>query len=113
MQQNQTAVGWGVIGLGGVVVQQIAPAIVGSTHSKLVGCVGSTPETLPTLTMQPPPWRTRQGTTARRRQPAPGTQANLDPDLGFREELLFADENDFLTGVVTTGAGAELVVLVQ
>jgi 1,5-anhydro-D-fructose reductase (1,5-anhydro-D-mannitol-forming) len=37
-------VGWGVIGLGGVVVQQIAPAIVGSSHSRLVGCAGSTPE---------------------------------------------------------------------
>ena len=35
---------WGVIGLGGVVVQQIAPAIVGSSHSSLSGCVGSTPE---------------------------------------------------------------------
>jgi len=33
-----------VIGLGGVVVQQIAPAIVGSSHSSLVGCAGSTPE---------------------------------------------------------------------
>jgi 1,5-anhydro-D-fructose reductase (1,5-anhydro-D-mannitol-forming) len=33
-----------VIGLGGVVVQQIAPAIVNSSHSTLVGCAGSTPE---------------------------------------------------------------------
>jgi 1,5-anhydro-D-fructose reductase (1,5-anhydro-D-mannitol-forming) len=33
-----------VIGLGGIVNQQIAPAIVNSTHSKLVACVGSTPE---------------------------------------------------------------------
>lgn len=41
MSQNETAVGWGVIGLGGLVVEQIAPAIVGSGHSKLVGCVGS------------------------------------------------------------------------
>jgi predicted dehydrogenase len=38
------AVRWGVIGLGGIVVQQIAPAIVNSTHSRLVGCTGSTPE---------------------------------------------------------------------
>jgi 1,5-anhydro-D-fructose reductase (1,5-anhydro-D-mannitol-forming) len=35
---------WGVIGLGGVVVQQIAPAIVNSAHSVLTGCAGSTPE---------------------------------------------------------------------
>ena len=44
MAQNETAVRWGVIGLGGVVVQQIAPAIVNSAHSKLVACTGSTPE---------------------------------------------------------------------
>jgi predicted dehydrogenase len=44
LAQNETAVRWGVIGLGGIVVQQIAPAIVNSTHSKLVACVGSTPE---------------------------------------------------------------------
>ncbi len=44
MPQNQTAVRWGVIGLGGVVDQQIAPAIVNSAHSKLAACVGSTPE---------------------------------------------------------------------
>ena len=44
MAQNEAAVRWGVIGLGGVVVQQIAPAIVNSVHSKLVACVGSTPE---------------------------------------------------------------------
>ena len=44
MQKDPTAVRWGVIGLGGIVVQQIAPAIVDSTHSTLVGCVGSTPE---------------------------------------------------------------------
>jgi 1,5-anhydro-D-fructose reductase (1,5-anhydro-D-mannitol-forming) len=44
LQQSETAVGWGLIGLGDVVVQQIAPAIVNSTHSKLVACVGSTPE---------------------------------------------------------------------
>src|ERR1700712_2158222 len=42
--QNETAVRWGLVGLGGIVVQQIAPAIVKSTHSKLVACVGSTPE---------------------------------------------------------------------
>ncbi len=44
MPQKETAVRWGVIGLGGIVVQQIAPAIVNSAHSKLVGCVGSTPD---------------------------------------------------------------------
>jgi 1,5-anhydro-D-fructose reductase (1,5-anhydro-D-mannitol-forming) len=44
VQQTETAVRWGVIGLGGVVEQHIAPAIVGSSHSKLVACVGSTPE---------------------------------------------------------------------
>ena len=44
MPQNETAVRWGVIGLGGVVVQQIAPAIVNSRHSKLVACVGSSPD---------------------------------------------------------------------
>ena len=44
MPQTQTAVRWGVIGLGGIVEQQIAPAIVNSTHSTLVGCTGSTPE---------------------------------------------------------------------
>ena len=44
MQQNETAVRWGAIGLGGVVVQQIAPAILNSAQSRLVGCAGSTPE---------------------------------------------------------------------
>lgn len=44
MQKNQTAVRWGVIGLGGVVVGQIAPAIVTSAHSKLVGSAGSSAE---------------------------------------------------------------------
>ena len=44
MPQTESAVRWGVIGLGGIVVQQIAPAIVNSTHSKLVACTGSTPE---------------------------------------------------------------------
>jgi 1,5-anhydro-D-fructose reductase (1,5-anhydro-D-mannitol-forming) len=44
LSHNETAVRWGVIGLGGVVVQQIAPAIVNSPHSKLVACAGSTPE---------------------------------------------------------------------
>ena len=44
MPQTQTAVRWGVIGLGGIVEQQIAPAIVNSTHSTLVACMGSTPE---------------------------------------------------------------------
>ncbi len=44
MLKNETAVRWGVIGLGGIVVQQIAPAIVNSLHSKLVACVGSTPD---------------------------------------------------------------------
>ncbi len=44
MPQNETVVRWGVIGLGGVVVDQIAPVIVNSAHSKLAGCVGSTPE---------------------------------------------------------------------
>jgi 1,5-anhydro-D-fructose reductase (1,5-anhydro-D-mannitol-forming) len=44
LPQNNSIVRWGVIGLGGVVVQQIAPAIVGSSHSSLAGCVGSTPE---------------------------------------------------------------------
>lgn len=43
MSQNGSAVRWGVIGLGGVVYQQIAPAIAGSAHSTLVGCVGSAP----------------------------------------------------------------------
>jgi len=33
-----------VIGLGGLVNEQIAPAIVESSHSVLVGCVGSTPD---------------------------------------------------------------------
>jgi len=44
LPQNNSTVRWGVIGLGGVVDQQIAPAIVGSSHSGLAGCVGSTPE---------------------------------------------------------------------
>ena len=44
MQKNQSVVRWGVIGLGEVVVQRIAPAIVDSTHSRLVAAVGSTPE---------------------------------------------------------------------
>ena len=44
MPQDSTAVRWGVIGLGGIVVQQIAPAIVDSMHSVLAGCVGSTPD---------------------------------------------------------------------
>lgn len=44
MPKNESAVGWGVIGLGGVVMQQIAPAIVGTSHSRMVGCAGSTPE---------------------------------------------------------------------
>ena len=44
MPQNESVVRWGVIGLGGVVVQQIAPAIAASTGSTMLGCVGSTPE---------------------------------------------------------------------
>ena len=44
MPQNESAVRWGIIGLGGVVVQQIAPSIAGSAHSRMVGCTGSTPE---------------------------------------------------------------------
>ncbi len=44
MPDNREPVRWGVIGLGGIVNQQIAPAIVNSTHSRLVACVGSTPE---------------------------------------------------------------------
>ncbi|MDB5811486.1 MAG: fructose reductase [Betaproteobacteria bacterium] len=44
MPQAENPVQWGVIGLGGVVEQQIAPAIVGSAHSTLVACTGSTPE---------------------------------------------------------------------
>ena len=44
MPQNESAVRWGIVGLGGVVVQQIAPAIAGSAHSRMVGCTGSTPE---------------------------------------------------------------------
>ncbi len=44
MPHKESAVRWGVIGLGGVVVQQIAPAIQKSANSKLVACAGSTPE---------------------------------------------------------------------
>ena len=44
MAQKQNPVRWGVIGLGGLVNEQIAPAIVESSHSVLVGCVGSTPD---------------------------------------------------------------------
>lgn len=44
MTQRQDPVRWGVIGLGGVTSQLIAPAITGSTHSQLVACVGTTPE---------------------------------------------------------------------
>ena len=44
LPHQQNAVRWGVIGLGGVVVQQIAPAILSSKHSQFAACVGSTPE---------------------------------------------------------------------
>jgi len=44
LAQKQNPVRWGVIGLGGLVNEQIAPAIVESSHSVLVGCVGSTPD---------------------------------------------------------------------
>ncbi|MEO7727950.1 MAG: Gfo/Idh/MocA family oxidoreductase [Burkholderiales bacterium] len=44
MTPKESAVRWGVIGLGGVVDQQIAPAIAGAANSEFVACVGSTPE---------------------------------------------------------------------
>ena len=44
MADKKERVRWGVIGLGGIMNQQIAPAIVNSDHSQLVACVGSTPE---------------------------------------------------------------------
>ncbi len=44
MPQQEPAVRWGVIGLGGVVDQQIAPAIASAANSEFVACAGSTPE---------------------------------------------------------------------
>lgn len=46
LEQNKAepVVRWGIVGLGGVVVNQIAPGIARSANSRLVACVGRTPE---------------------------------------------------------------------
>lgn len=44
MKPPETVVRWGVIGLGRLVTELIAPSIVRSPRSQLVGCAGSAPE---------------------------------------------------------------------
>lgn len=41
---HPAAVRWGIVGLGGVVVDSVAPAIVASSGSRLVACAGRNPE---------------------------------------------------------------------
>lgn len=44
MKRGDTVVRWGIVGLGAVVVDHVAPAIVKSAGSRLVGCAGRTLE---------------------------------------------------------------------
>ena len=44
MAQKEPPLRWGIVGLGGIVVDSIAPAIIDSSHSRLTACAGSSVE---------------------------------------------------------------------